>query len=384
MPLALTTLVLSLATPPAPPRDPCGPEGAGRREEARAAYGDGRFLDAARRFQALAACSRDARDLHNALQSLVLAEHFAAALELWSVAEAGDISLSADLRARARTLVDIARSHTTTVRVALQTEGIRPPRSAALHLCRVDAGPASATCADVRRTLLVPRHGAVVDVPVDRGTWQIRVTWDGRPETAERTLTVATAPLSTAFVWRASQPHRRLAAGFVGMAGVTSATGLGLAVVGWQYDVAATAADHNRGDLGLMSLRTGGAALGATGVGMAISGAAMAFATSPELRRFGVAGLSVGVVFAGTGAGLIGHTASAIADLDSATGTCGARHQCIAGEQLAGGLALGLGVGLIAGGVASLIADRPAPRRRYSATPAVSRGFAGVRLRIDF
>lgn len=387
--LAHSAVLLALAAPPSTTPDPCGPHSARLREEARAAYGDGRYLTAARRFRSLATCSSDPRDIFNAVQSLVEAERFAAALELWAAAERAEV-LPPELRARGRALVDIARSHTTPVRITLEVEGFAPPHAATVRLCRTAADePVTDACDELERPVLVSRHGAALDLALERGSWLVRVAWDGRSETAERTLVVDGAPDATSFLWRSSRPHRRLAAGFLGLAAIDTAAGLGLAIGGWQHDVTRAAADHNRDGLEALPLRTAGAALGASGLGFAISGATMAWTTAPRLRRYGAAALAIGTAFGGVGAALIAHAASDLARPPAegdGTGAdrCEWSRQCAAAEQLAGGVALGLGASLIAGGIAGLVVDRPAARPRYAAGPLLTRGFAGVRLRIDF
>lgn len=383
-----TALLLTNAASNAAPPDPCGPRAAALRDGARALYGEGDYLAAAHRYRSLWTCGGQPRDLLNAVQSYLLAERGGEAIDLWTGALASGPALDSRLRSKGDALIAAAVSHTTSVVVELAPEGRRPPATAELAFCRQTAGGAGLDPCSLRRTVAVARGGAAVALRLDRGDWQIQVRWPDRPDTTTRPLRVATEPLRERFTWRSAEPPRRLAAGLLAVGGLTAAAGLGVGLVGWQYNVTETAADDNFTGAEGLPLRTAGAALGGAGLALAGSGAVYALSSSPRVRRFGAAGLALGFGLAGAGAGLLVDASQRLGQYDPAPdreARCEQSAQCIAGEQLVGALAVGLGGGLVVGGIAGLIADPPSPRpARWSVAPELGRGHAGLRLRIGF
>lgn len=382
MPFAFLFALTLGAAATAPP-DPCGPDGASRREQAQAAYSGGRYVDAARRYEALWRCGRQPRDIVNAVQSYYLAERLGEAIALWDSNLAAGVELGEALTRDGHKLIHAARSHTTEVQIELGVTGRAPPPTADISVCRI--GGASEDCIH-QPAIAVPRGGALVALRLDPGPWELRVRWADQTALERRTVRVSDATITERFTGSRPRPPHRLPAGLLGAASVLSAVGLGLSVFGWQYNAVETASNRNfKGSEGL-PLRTAGATVGATGLGLAISGASIAWADQRRLRRFGIAGTVLGVALGGAGAALLAHGHARFVARAPAKSLDAASQQGFASEHLAGGLALGLGTGLLVGGVASLVAGRPAAasRTRFAGDFALSRGFAGLRFRVDF
>ncbi|MCY1060198.1 hypothetical protein [Nannocystis sp. SCPEA4] len=381
----IAALTLLLAAPDSAAPDVCGPLVAGSRDRARARYDAGEYLDAARAFESLWRCGHQARDLLNAVQGYQLAERLAESIALWDDAVAAGLPIDDALRDKGQALVDAARSHTTALRLELAVEGAVVPRVAEVSVCR--PGEAGAACG-IRRSVALARRGAALQLELDPGPWRLRVQWAGHAGETARDVVVGGEARSERITWRSGQPPRRLAAGLLGAAGVLGAAGIGVSAVGWQYDVTRTAADDTASGIEGLAMRTAGAAVGAASLGLAVSGATLALTTSPRLRRFGVTGLAMGAAFAGAGLGLLIHAADRHRAFDPdlvPDSYCAQSYQCIAGEHLIGGVALGLGGGLLVGGIAGLVVDRPARRApRHALTPAFGRGSASLHLRLEF